>query len=121
MSKPSSTRNWVPPGRATAEVADAAETPPVPGIAASLPGASALVPELAATYSPTAPLSAETVPSTGARRTVSSRSCCAWRTAASRPAITACCWAIVEGRSVAEESRPFCALTTPCPPFSIDT
>ena len=121
VSRPSRTRNWVPPGRATAEVAAAAEAPPVPGIAASLPGASALVPELAARYSPTAPLSADTVPSTGARRTVSSRSCCAWRTATSRPAITACCWAIVEGRSVAEESRPFCALTTPCRAFSIDT
>ena len=52
-----STRNWVPPGRPAAAAARPGRL--APGIAASEPGASAVVPLLGGTYSPTAPLIAD--------------------------------------------------------------
>src|SRR5262245_41990713 len=56
----SSTRNWVPPGRAglapTPAAACAADAESTPGMPALLPGARALVPLLGPRYSPTTPL-----------------------------------------------------------------
>ena len=103
-----STMNWLPPGRAT-------ELLPwvvVPGIAASEPGARALVPVLAVRYSPTAPLIAVTVPSNGATRVAFARFDFATSTRACALATAACCWAMACGRSDAAEFRLFCAVTT---------
>ena len=93
----------------------------MPGIAASLPGASAVVPELGDRYSPTVPLMAETVPSTGARRVASSTFRWACRTRASPLATNARCWAMLNGRSELLESSVFCAVTTLWREFSIET
>src|ERR1700754_5197586 len=67
------TMNAEPPGRGAegAPVADAEDwslvaAAPTPGMVASVPGASALVPPPEPTYSPTAPVIEEIVPATGA-------------------------------------------------------
>ena len=118
VSTLSSTRNCVPPGRVTTP-ADPFADEPAPGMAPSLPGASGVVPALGASTSPTAPLTAEpSVPSAGARSTVSSTSFCAAATAACAAATSPRCCAISDGRSVAAESRLFCAVTRPWRAFS---
>ena len=91
---------------------------PAPGMAPSLPGASGVVAALGASTSPAAPLTAATVPSAGARSTVSSTSFCAAATAACATATSPRCWAISDGRSVRAESRLFCAVTRPCRAFA---
>ena len=69
-------------------------------------------PSSAATNSPTVPFTAETVASTGARSVVSSRSRCAWSTAAWAAVTCPACAEMLDGRSEAAESSAFCALTT---------
>ena len=91
---------------------------PAPGMAPSLPGASGVVAALGASTSPAAPLTAATVPSAGARSTVSSTSFCAAATAACATATSPRCCAISDGRSVRAESRLFCAVTRPCRAFA---
>src|SRR3954451_10185214 len=114
----SRTMNCVPPGRVGLATACAAAAPLpaplVPGRVASVPGASADVPELGATNSPTVPFTADTVASTGARSVVSSSARCAWSTAAWAAVTCPACAEMLDGRSEAADASAFCALTTPC-------
>src|SRR5882757_4635722 len=113
-----STMNAPPPGR-VAERPDAAlpaasleAAAPTPGMEASEPGDSAVVPEPAPMYSPTAPVIAETVPPTGARRMVLLTSFCASATTAAADRTIARCTSIEPGRSDLAVRRPFRAFTS---------
>ena len=88
---------------------------------ASEPGASAVAEEVGGTNSPTLPLIAETTPATGAMRTVFWRSRWAMATAACRLRTWAAWAAMSYGRSVLAAFSWFCAVTTLCWAFSIDT